>query len=306
VPESGLSIYKNVDIFRDINIKLDHIVGMYNHLMQDLLDVERPLLEKKINAMDSALKPGLETFKWESNDIIKQFINPAMQVVKTSFDMMCNMHNNMDNIESILSNNKKSLIEKSKKTMLPGDFLTQHQAMCESFLVDMGKDLKKVHDEHKKTLERVKSSVDKDSNAWRAYMDYVNERVINGLCNISSASFDKLCELINPKTYEKHDVIPLFEIKADIENKNIQFEPEFDFNEDGNSICDIVNSWICDFMKVSTLITRVDSVGRGVAGGDYLNEVSENFKIKKYLYQVSLFMSRTRQMCEDYKHEFNE
>jgi len=84
VPENGLAIYKNVDVFRDINIKLDHIVFMYNSLQSELLDVERPLLEKNIDKMDKNLKPGLETFKWESNNIGKEFINPSLTVVKTA------------------------------------------------------------------------------------------------------------------------------------------------------------------------------------------------------------------------------
>jgi len=84
VPESGLLIYKNVDMFRDINMRLDQIVFMYNSIMNELIDVEKPLLEKNINKMDVNLKPGIESFKWESNDIIKQFINPCMNVVRTA------------------------------------------------------------------------------------------------------------------------------------------------------------------------------------------------------------------------------
>lgn len=84
VPETGLTIYKNVDIFRDINMKLDLIVEMYNSTMSGLIDVERPLLEKNINKMDLQLKPGLESYKWESNNIVKEFINPCMSVVKTA------------------------------------------------------------------------------------------------------------------------------------------------------------------------------------------------------------------------------
>jgi len=64
---------------------------------------------------------------------------------------MSTMHNNMDNIEAILAKQKISLIEKSKKTCAPMDFMTQHSATSESILADMMRELKKVHDEHKKT-----------------------------------------------------------------------------------------------------------------------------------------------------------
>lgn len=172
VPENGLLIYKNVDLFRDINMRLDQIVFMYNSIMSELIDVERPLLEKNISKMDVNLKPGLESFKWESNNILKEFINPCMVVVRTAYDIMRSMKGNMENIEAILLKQRSPpLIEKLKKTCAPGDFMTQHSATCESILFDMGKELKKIHEEWKRSYEKVKNSVDKESHAWKAYLD---------------------------------------------------------------------------------------------------------------------------------------
>jgi len=52
--------------------------------MSELIDVERPLLQKNITKMDATLKPGIDSYKWESQNIIKEFINPCMQVVKNA------------------------------------------------------------------------------------------------------------------------------------------------------------------------------------------------------------------------------
>lgn len=57
-------------------------------------------------------------------------------------------------------------------------------------------------------------------------MDYVNEIVIVGLCKIITASTDKLCEIIDPSVYKKGEAIPMFEIKVEIEDRKIQFDPE--------------------------------------------------------------------------------
>lgn len=84
---------------------------------------------------------------------------------------MCAMHNNMEQIEHILLKQRVALIEKSKKTCLPGDFMTTFSATSESILSDMQRELKKIHDEHKKSYEKVKSSVDKESTAWKSYLD---------------------------------------------------------------------------------------------------------------------------------------
>jgi hypothetical protein len=65
--------------------------------------------------------------------------------------------------------------------------------------------------------------------------------------------------------YKKGDNIPLFEIRADIEEKEIRFDPEFDFMPDQSGLCDMVNTWISDFFKVCTLIARVDA-SKGLPG----------------------------------------
>lgn len=132
----------------------------------------------------------------------------------------------------------------------------------------------------------------------------MNERVIKGLVEILITSLGKLCEIIDPSMYKKGDNIPLFEIRADIEDKAIMFDPEFDFLPDGNGLCDIVNGWIGDFFKICTLINRVDSM-KG-PGGDYLQEVSESFKVRQYLSKVSNFMNLTNLKCEEFKNAFSE
>lgn len=122
--------------------------------------------------------------------------------------------------------------------------------------------------------------------------------------DILSCSLDKLCEIIDPNMYKKGDNIPLFEIRADIEEKQIMFDPEFDFLPESNGLCDLVNEWISTFFKVCTQVARVDSM-KGPPG-DYLAEVSENFKVRQMLSKVSLYMSQTKAKCEDFKNGFNE
>jgi len=78
-------------------------------------------------------------------------------------------------------------------------------------------------------------------------------------------SLEKLCEIIDPNMYKKGDNVPIFEIRVDVEDREIRFDPEFDFLPDQNGLCDMVNSWISDFFKISTLIARVDA-SKGLPG----------------------------------------
>lgn len=124
---------------------------MYNSLVNQLNDVERPLLKKKITRMDESLKAGINDFKWQAPKITEEFINPVYNIVKDAHDIMLAMKNNCSNIEGILKKQRIPILEKSKKTTNVLDFMTQHSAMSDSILTDMQRELKKIHDEHKKT-----------------------------------------------------------------------------------------------------------------------------------------------------------
>lgn len=50
--------------------------------------------------------------------------------------------------------------------------------------------------------------------------------VIVGLCKIITTSTDKLCEILDPNVYKKGEAIPMFEIKVEIEDRRITFDPE--------------------------------------------------------------------------------
>jgi len=61
------------------------------------------------------------------------------------------MKNNCESIQNILKKQRVPLLEKSKKTTNIQDFMTTHAALSEGILSDMQRELKKIHDEHKKS-----------------------------------------------------------------------------------------------------------------------------------------------------------
>ena len=54
-----LQIYERVDMFRQQIGNLDLTVGIYNSVQRTMLNVEKPLVLQKIEAVDAALKKGL-------------------------------------------------------------------------------------------------------------------------------------------------------------------------------------------------------------------------------------------------------
>ena len=59
---------------RQWNAQLDQIMTMYTKVLTDLLPVEEPLSEDRIQRMDTDLSPGLTNLKWRSEDATPDFI----------------------------------------------------------------------------------------------------------------------------------------------------------------------------------------------------------------------------------------
>lgn len=69
VPERARTLYEKVDVYRSQTGNLDLIVEMYNNIIETLLPVEKPLMQKRIDDINKLLQPGMDTLKWNSEKI---------------------------------------------------------------------------------------------------------------------------------------------------------------------------------------------------------------------------------------------
>jgi len=54
--------------------------------------------------------------------------------------------------------------------------------------------------------------------------------------------------------------MPIFDIKVDLHGSRVMFEPEICSNAKGVGIRDMVSNWIRDFLHITTLFPRIDSM----------------------------------------------
>ncbi len=67
VPESALAIFQSSDQFRSLISSLELICSIYNRIQSSILPVEAPLVQQKLDAVELALKRGLEDLNWKSD-----------------------------------------------------------------------------------------------------------------------------------------------------------------------------------------------------------------------------------------------
>jgi dynein heavy chain len=301
VPEAALEIFSRVDTYRQWTGELDVIVQKYNAVLTELLPVEEPLLEDRISKMDAVLSPGLTELKWRSDDKIPAFLVQAQQVVGDVSSVVDVIKGNLKSISAILAKwCEKPLLERKAKPMAPEDFDLVHKNVVGMRLHGMNEDGKEIHKLIKDSNEALK--VSKVAVIWKAYVDFVNNIVIEGFVSAIAVSLQYLCEILDPLIIARHEMQPLFDVKVLLEENDIIFEPPFLPRPGGGlSLRGVLDGWLKDFFAMATTMQRLDT-----QMGDYLNEMKEHFQMQCLLALVSELVDNTEMKCMEYRETFNK
>jgi dynein heavy chain len=183
------------------------------------------------------------------------------------------MKDNVLKMGEMMGQWKTPLFERKTKTMTPEDLESTHASVVMARLDEIkshGKDIQKLV---KDTTENIKP--DKKSHQWLAYVDYLNSLVIEGITDGINASLAYLSDQISIKYNKLHGNSPMFDIKLDLDENNVCFEPSIECNERECGIRDILQKIVNDFISLAVLIPRLD--GSQDKAGDYLVEIKDQF-----------------------------
>jgi len=301
VPTQAHEIFNKSATYRHWVAQLDHIVTMYNSVLTELLPVEEPLLEDRIQKMDAALAPGLTELKWRSEDRIPEFIQNTMKVVSDVKGVVDIMKGNLRNISDILAGwCKEPIIQRAKgaKPIGMDEFDLKHKENVGMKVMSTGEGGKEIHKFVKDSSEALK--VSKVASIWKAYVDFVNNIVIEGFVASIAVSLQALCEIFSPESIARNEALPLFEVKMELVEDKIVFDPPFLAKPPTEpSLRLTVDGWLKDFFATVTAMQRLD-----MSAGDYLNEIREHFQMQCLLALVSELIDDTEQKCMDYRDTF--
>jgi len=237
VPERAQLLFKKVNIYRTQTGNLEIIADMYNEILSILLPVEKPLLHDRIMKMNNALAPGINELRWNTQNI-DPFISSCMSIVTDVDALVKKMKSNVAKIEEYMEAWEKPLFERKPKPFAPEDVEQSHQALVISRLEDVKNNGREIHKALKDTLEAIKP--DRKSPTWISYVDYVNSLVIGGITNGVCSSMSYLADQISIP-YNKHNgLLPIFDVRVDLQDRDVIFDPPINYSPKGNGIRDII------------------------------------------------------------------
>jgi len=296
VPDTALDIYQQVETFRSWTGNLDLIVNMNNDVLNILLPVERPLAMPYLTKFDQSVEKGLSTMNWKSNGIT-DFIADSMEQVKLVSEVVRTMKNNLRGVnDQLVAYNKPLLIRKSKP-VAKDEFEREHKNFSKERYTEIKEGGKNIHNMVKDTNKVLK--VSNAANDWRAYVDFVNNVVVDGLAKVVYTSLEYLYEQIDPVIIAKEDKLPMIEVKLDlvsvrgaddIRRDEVKFIPDLKENG-GKGVKDLVNSWVGSFFNVSTLFKRLDNEGT------YMREIHADHSVKMLMAVINETLEKNEENC---------
>nr|XP_006635186.1 PREDICTED: dynein heavy chain 9, axonemal isoform X1 [Lepisosteus oculatus] len=294
IPSTAAKIYSKKELYRQYVANLDLTAGWYNKVIKTVLEVEFPLVEGQLQDIDSKLKEAEESLNWKEEGIWDYI----QQIRDAVHDLERRLQKTKDNVEEI-QNIMKSWVspiferkEGKKDTLLNLEDRTERLEKRYSHIRDSGD---KIHSLIKENLDLFKA--DSASDVWKAYLDYVDEMVIDGCFNSIECSLKFLLENID----SKGGMVPLFEVMLDLRIPEMMFHPSLDFGAT-DGFYDMMDGIINDIYRIASLVPRVAEYNTFPHYQADMEDMADLADMRQYLMDgVQQVMSK----CCDYRNSFD-
>ncbi|KAM9412460.1 dynein axonemal heavy chain 17-like [Salvelinus alpinus] len=254
VPPSAAEVFSQSETFRKYVGNLDLIVSWYNQILATVLPVEFPLLEEELKGIDEKLALAESTLSWHGEGV---------------WEYIQQMRDNLHNFESRI-NQAKTNVEamhiimeewsvspmferKDNKDSLL-DLDGRQAALNKKYaaIKESGQKLHQLTQENKKLF-----GADESTDSWMAYVDYIDDKVLDGFYKVVNVSLKFLAS----NMLAKSSINPLFEVRFELEDGDTSFYPSLVYGiSDG--FYDLVESLIHDVYQAAELVPRISMTNK--------------------------------------------
>ncbi|XP_078081541.1 dynein axonemal heavy chain 9 [Mustelus asterias] len=249
IPDTAAEIYAMKESYRQYAATLELTTNWYNKVLKSVLGVEFPLIEAQVQQIDSKIKQAEESLNWK-NEGIWEYIQAVRDMVH---DLECRVQKAKDNVaamQTIMKTWVSPVFERKegkKDALLNLDDKNERLEKRYNFIQQTGQ---KIHSLVQENLSLFQA--DETSSVWKAYIDYVDEMIIDGFFNAIESSLNYFVENTEPKA----GFTSLFEAQLDLVSPDLVFRPSLEMGT-SDSFYDMVDGLINDVFKISSLVPRL-------------------------------------------------
>ncbi|XP_067860408.1 dynein axonemal heavy chain 9-like [Heptranchias perlo] len=295
IPDTAAEIYASKESYRQYVATLELTTNWYNKVLKSVLGVEFPLIEGQVQHIDSKIKEAEESLNWK-NEGIWDYIQTVRDMVRDLEGRMQKAKDNVGAMQNIMKTWVSPVFERKegkKDALLNLDDRNERLEKHYSFIKQTGE---KIHSLVKENLSLFQA--DETSNVWKAYVDYIDEMVIDGFFNAIESSLNYLVDNTEPKA----GFAPLFEAQLDLVSPDLVFHPSLEIGT-SDSFYDLVDGLINDVYRISSLVPRLAEHNTFSHCQADMEDMADLADMRQHLMDsIQLMMAK----CCDYRNSFDQ
>jgi len=249
IPPEAAAIFAAKEAFRKYVANLNLTEQWYNKVRKTVLDVELPLVETQLAEIDQYMAKGETEISWKSEGVW-QYIETGRDMVRDLEQRVQKAKDNVVKIKDIMATWVHPLFERKENKTDSLLNLDDHDNRMEKRYAVIRETGEKIHALVEEN--RVLFKAEEDSEAWRNYMLYVDDAVIDGCFTMVECTLKFLLQ----QTDTRLQLAPLFEAKLELHAPDMIFTPSLDLGL-GEGFYELVESLIYDVYAMSSLIPHV-------------------------------------------------
>ncbi|KAM6297516.1 dynein axonemal heavy chain 9 [Aegotheles albertisi] len=249
IPPMAAEIYSSKESYRQMVASLELMVNRYNKILRTVLEVEYPLIQGQLRDIDLKLKEAEETLTWKTEGVWDQ-ISMMMNGVHDLEQRIQKAKNNVEEIQTIVQSWVLPIFERrdgKRESLLSLEDCQDRLERRYSLIRESGLRIHSLVKENQSLL-----LAEPSSDIWKAYVDYLDEIVLDGFFTAIECSLRYLLENTDPKA----GLAPLFEVKLDLVIPDLIFRPSLDPGTN-DGFYDMVESLLNDIYRISSLVPRL-------------------------------------------------
>ncbi|XP_025057963.1 dynein heavy chain 9, axonemal [Alligator sinensis] len=249
IPQTAAEFYASKESYRKLVANLELMVNRYNKILRTVLEVEYPLIERQLHDIDLHLKDAEETLNWKMEGLWDH-ISEVTDSVHDLERRIQKAKDNTEEIQNIMRSWVSPIFERKdgkRESLFSLD--DRHESLEKRYQLIKESGFK-IHSLVKENLSLF--IADPTSDTWKAYIDYLDEMVLDGFFSAIECSLKYLLENTDPKA----GLAPLFEVQLDLVKPDLVFHPSLDPGAN-DGFYDIIEGLINDIYRISSLVPRL-------------------------------------------------
>ena len=130
---------------------------------------------------------------------------------------------------------------------------------------------------------------------WKAYVDFINNVLIDGLVHVATISLESLYNILK----EEEEKVPLLTVVVNLGNSEVAFAPSTN-GESKGTLKFHVKSWIEDLFSIGKAVKRLDGEGT------YVREIESDTKVDEFLENIHSSVASNQGHCDEFKQQYEK